>query len=189
MYDIKGIPKNAKLVFKGKIFKVYQWRQRLYDGSYKTYEMITRPNIVGVIAVVGRKIAVTDQIQPGMQHRTIEIPGGRPEKDENPLNTAKRELLEEAGLKSKNWRLFKVKRMRGKVHWSIYTYIAKDCKKDSGQNLDAGEKIDVKLISFDRFLKLASKTIDSISVDCTEMRYNKTKRDAFYGLLFGKVGK
>jgi len=31
------IPKDAKLVFKGKIFDVYQWQQKVYDGTTVTY--------------------------------------------------------------------------------------------------------------------------------------------------------
>ena len=39
------IPPEAKCVFRGKIFDVYQWPQRLYDGSTATFEMLRRRGI------------------------------------------------------------------------------------------------------------------------------------------------
>jgi hypothetical protein len=31
-------PKGAKLAFRGVVFDVYQWKQRMFDGSYQTFE-------------------------------------------------------------------------------------------------------------------------------------------------------
>ncbi len=39
------IPPNAKRVFKGIIFDVYQWQQKMFDGSKETFEMLKRANL------------------------------------------------------------------------------------------------------------------------------------------------
>ena len=44
-------PPQAKRVFKGMIFDVYQWEQEMYDGSTHTFEKIIRPDTVLVIPV------------------------------------------------------------------------------------------------------------------------------------------
>lgn len=45
------IPREAELVFRGEIYKVYQWPQKMPDGSVKTFEMLRRPDTVMVIAL------------------------------------------------------------------------------------------------------------------------------------------
>lgn len=34
------LPPQAKKVFTGQIFDVYQWEQEMYDGSFETFEML-----------------------------------------------------------------------------------------------------------------------------------------------------
>jgi len=60
------IPPEAQCVFAGEIFSVYQWPQRLYDGSVATFEMVRRPDTVFVIAVDDAgNVLVNDEEQPG----------------------------------------------------------------------------------------------------------------------------
>ena len=58
------IPKEAKLVFKGQIFDVYQWKQKMFDGSYETFEALKRKDNASIIPVVGNKILICEQEQP-----------------------------------------------------------------------------------------------------------------------------
>ncbi len=43
------------------------------------------------------------------------------------------------------------------MEWEIYTYIARDCKKLGEPHLDAGEKIQTRLIDFEEFLMLSEE--------------------------------
>ena len=60
---------KGKLVFDGEIFRVYQWKQRLYDGSYATFEVATRPSIVQILPEVDQKIAIAFEEQPAIPDR------------------------------------------------------------------------------------------------------------------------
>ncbi len=51
-------------VFKGKIHDMLQWRQRMFDGSYATFEKIRRPDTSEIVAIVGDRILVQFQRQP-----------------------------------------------------------------------------------------------------------------------------
>src|SRR5882757_3955251 len=108
MYNksIMKIPPQAKKVFQGVIFSVYQWQQEMFDGSTETFEMLKRPNTIEVIATQGDKILISRQSQPNKEN-FYSLFGGRAEEGEDPLVTAKRELLEESGLESDDWELFK----------------------------------------------------------------------------------
>lgn len=85
------VPSQAKRVFKGIIFDVYQWEQELFDGSKQTFEMLKRPDTVEVIAVKDGSILMSRQSQPN-KHDFFSLFGGRVEPDEEPLAAAQREL-------------------------------------------------------------------------------------------------
>ncbi len=73
------IPGNARLVFKGVIFDVYQWEQELFDGTKTTFEKLKRPDTVVVFPVLPNgKILLTKQEQPGKEP-FIGATGGRAE--------------------------------------------------------------------------------------------------------------
>lgn len=148
------IPKEAKRVFKGVIFEVYHWQQKMFDGSYETYEALKRPNTVQIIATKDGKIILGYEQQPDMEKPLYVTLGGKQEEGEEPLVAAKKELLEEAGLVSDYWELIKIYRPFGKIIWEIYLFVARNCKKVAEQNLDPGEKIELKEVSFDEFVEI-----------------------------------
>ena len=125
----------------------------MFDGTVSTFEMLKRPNTVEVIAVKDGKICLSHQSQP-TKSDFYSLFGGRGEEGEEPLATAKRELLEESGLVSDNWQLYKTYYPLHKIDWSVYTYIAKDCHKVAEPELDPGERIEMREYSFDSFIDL-----------------------------------
>lgn len=145
------IPPHAERVFKGVIFDIYQWPQTLYDGTTVTFEMARRPDTVVVIPLNGKEVFYSAQEQPN-KSPYLSLFGGRVDEGEQPLAAAKRELLEESGLLSENWEEFFTWRAPGKVEWSIYYYIARGVKKVQEQQLDGGEKVEVRTCSIDEFL-------------------------------------
>ncbi len=149
------IPPQATQVFKGKIFEVWQWEQKLFDGTTDTFEMLRRPNTANVIAVVGENILVCEQRQPDRQQAYLSLPGGRCDWNEDPLAAAKRELLEETGYASDDWEIFQEHSPEAKLDWTILTYVARNCRKAQEPHLDAGEEITARLLTFDEFLAMS----------------------------------
>lgn len=147
------IPKEAKKVFDGIIFDVCQWQQKMYDGSYQTFEMLKRPMTVEVIATSKDKILLGLQSQPNKEN-FYSFFGGRLEDNEDALEGVKRELLEEAGLESKEWELWKTYHPASKIEWDVHLFIARNCTHVAKQNLDSGERIEIKEFSFEEFVDL-----------------------------------
>ena len=148
------IPKNAKRVFKGVIFDVYQWEQDLYNGAKTTFEKLQRPDTVLIIPVTKEgKIILSYQEQPG-KAPFVGTVGGRVDEGENALEAAKRELLEEAGYEAKDWLLLDAFQPVSKIEWAIYVLVARGCHKVAEQSLDGGEKIDLKLVNFEEFVEM-----------------------------------
>jgi len=59
------IPKHAKRVFTGEFFEVFNWPQKMFDGTTRTFERLKRRDGVSIIAAVNNKIVVLRQKQPG----------------------------------------------------------------------------------------------------------------------------
>ena len=149
------IPDNAKKVFGGVLFDVYQWEQELFDGTKTLFEKLKRPDTVVVFPVLDDgKILLTEQEQPGKEP-FVGATGGRVDNGEDILEAAKRELLEESGYESSEFILWDAQHPTSKIDWVVYTFIAKGLKKVSDMNLDAGEKIILKPVSLDEFIDIA----------------------------------
>lgn len=153
--DAALIPDQAKRVFEGQIFDVYQWPQTMFDGSSSTFEMLKRPDTVAAICLVNDQILVLDDDQPHFGSRQS-FPSGRVEPDDASIEAAAwREVLEETGYAFKKWRLLKVQQPHLKIEWFVYLWLA--WEQDGAKqppNLDAGEKITLHEISFDELKDL-----------------------------------
>lgn len=149
------MPESAKLVFKGKIFDTYQWEQEGYDGKTYIFEKVKRADTVVIIGLTSEgNILMTQQEQPGKKP-FMALAGGRVGEGEDVLEAAKRELLEETGYASEQWELFEAQQPISKVEWAVYYFIARNCRKVQGQELDGGEKVELRLTTFDEFVEIA----------------------------------
>ncbi len=150
-----AIPPHARKVFQGEIFSVYQWEQELFDGTSATFEMVQRPDTVQVIPIIDNKIIICDEEQPG-QMRHASFLGGRVEIDEDTLAAAKRELLEETWMTAKTWKHLASYTPHTKIDWTIHYFVAHDCEKIQDPQLEAGERISLRAISFEEFVQVVS---------------------------------
>lgn len=139
------IPENAQAVFRGQIFEIFQWPQRMFDATTATFEMLRRPDTVQIVAIKDNELVLVNDEQPGRKGARLHFPGGRVDpEDASWLTAAKRELLEETGLEFEDWRLVHVEQPHQKIEWFVSFFIATNFKKASPQHVDkGGEKIEV----------------------------------------------
>ena len=119
------------------------------------FYIIEYPNCINIIAITeDEEFILVRQYRHGIGEIHYELCAGNIENGENPLDAAKRELLEETGYCSDNWELY----MKCAVNPSMittfcYTYIARDVKRVSTQNLETTEDIDVYLLCKDELIQ------------------------------------
>jgi ADP-ribose pyrophosphatase len=147
--DAVLVPENAKRVFEGVIYDVYQWQQKMFDESSATFEMLRRPDTVQIICSDNNKLLVLEEEQPHAGRRTNFAGGRVDEDDESILSAAKREVLEETGLTFNNWKLLDVVQPHAKFEWFIYTYLASAKLSETDQKLDNGEKVTLLWLDFE----------------------------------------
>ena len=158
----------------------------MYDGSKATFEALKRPGTIQIIPTQEGHVLLSHEEQP-TKALSYTFLGGRMEENEEPLETAKRELLEESGLESDDWELIKTYHVEGKINWPVYLFTARNCRKTTEPHLDPGEKIEVLKVTFDRFIEIVSSEAfwgQNIANDILRMRLDKTKLEDFKRKLF-----
>jgi ADP-ribose pyrophosphatase len=94
-------PDESRRVFEGRRISVDVERW----GDHER-EIVRHPGAVAIVAVdADRRVTLVRQLREPVRKHLLELPAGTCEPDEDALATAKRELVEEAGLGGGEWRL------------------------------------------------------------------------------------
>jgi ADP-ribose pyrophosphatase len=94
-------PDGVEHIYEGKLIDVVVERW----GDHER-EIVQHPGAVAIVAidVEGCVVLVRQLREPARKH-LLELPAGTLERGEDPLDTARRELIEETGLHGGEWRL------------------------------------------------------------------------------------
>jgi ADP-ribose diphosphatase len=93
-------PNGSRTVYDGKLVDVVVER-----WGEQEREIVEHPGAVAIIAVDEEdKVVMVRQLREPARKKLLEIPAGTVDAGEEPLETAKRELAEETGLRGGQWR-------------------------------------------------------------------------------------
>lgn len=107
---------------------------------------------------------------------------------ETPKQAAARELLEETGLAPKTLKLWKSVKRSWRIGAKIHFFVARDCVKIAEQKLDGGEKIQIKLVTFEQFLRFSEETTfhnRDLIIEMLRARLDRKKKAALRKLILG----
>lgn len=136
---------NSELKYHGKIMDVYRDDVELSDGTKTLREVVKKPNAVGIAAIKEDKILMVKQFRYAVGEAMLEIPAGKIDEGETPLECAKRELEEETGYTAQTWQpLGFVYVSAGFTNEKIHLFLAenltyKQAKPDAGEILECYE--------------------------------------------------
>lgn len=86
-------------VWDGKIFSVDRLKVKLTDGREATRDVVRHSGAVAIVALTDDgRICLVRQYRTALNRVTVEIPAGKLKPGEDPLDCARRELLEETGM-------------------------------------------------------------------------------------------
>ncbi|MBI1870253.1 MAG: NUDIX hydrolase [Chlamydiae bacterium] len=95
---MKEITISEKKIYTGRILDLVVKKVRMPNGLIATREVVTHGGVIAVIPFLeDGKIVMVKQYRKTAEKITLEIPAGRMDPGETPLQTTKRELREETG--------------------------------------------------------------------------------------------
>jgi ADP-ribose pyrophosphatase len=143
-------------VFNGRVIQVNVERVELPNGSVADLEIIHHPGGAAVVAVdTQRRVCLLRQFRHAANGWLWELPAGKIDNREPPLQTAQRELEEEAGFRAARWdSLGEYVSSPGVFTEVIHLYFATSLTATAA-NPEAHEVIEVHWKPFDEVLRMA----------------------------------
>lgn len=138
---------SSKIIYRGRILEVREDEVRLPDGNTSRREYIVHPGAAVMLAMPDpQSVIIERQYRYALRTHVYELPAGKIDPGEDPLDTAKRELAEETGYRAREWRhLLTTYPVVGYSNERIELYLARDLEH-VGNALDDGEFLDVLLM-------------------------------------------
>jgi ADP-ribose pyrophosphatase len=124
---------------------------RLPDGNVHEFEIkLEAPSAVVLALRDDGRVVLVREFRPGLEESVLELPGGEIDEGEDPLDAARRELLEETGYEGEIV-------AAGTMFDCAYStrirhvFVARGCRRVADPRPDAGEAPEVELVSLDEF--------------------------------------
>ena len=132
--------KKSEIIFRGKVFNLQVDEIHYDSGNASVREVAVHPGGAVIVPVTDEgKIVMVKQFRYPFQKELLELPAGKLEINEDPLNCASRELEEETGYKSDNLKkLGNIFTAPGYSSEVLYIYSARNLKKNK-INREEGE--------------------------------------------------
>jgi ADP-ribose pyrophosphatase len=149
---------HSETVFQGRFLKITRDQVKTPDGQISHREYIRHPGAAVILPVLddGRIILIR-QYRHAVKKVFWEIPAGKRDLNENPLQTANRELEEETGYHSDEMTpMTVIYPVIGYADEEMFLYLAKKLKPGK-QKLDPGENLNVQILSWVEVWSLIQK--------------------------------
>lgn len=96
---------RSRTVYRGRLLHVLEDEVRLSDGRAARREYVRHPGAVMIVPFLdSRTVVLVRQYRYPLARHFYEIPAGKIDPGETPLQTARRELREECGYEARKWR-------------------------------------------------------------------------------------
>lgn len=167
---------SSSYLYRGRIINVRQDRVQASGNQVTFREIVEHPGAVAILALDEEKnlVLVKQHRQPAGEI-LLEIPAGKLESGEDPIDCAKREMAEETGLEGSSWQeLFAFYPSPGFCDEIIYLYKVEGLNKAVSPVTDPEERISV--------IKLPLKEVGDMIIN-GEIKDGKTIIALQYALI------
>jgi len=149
----KTLSRNT--VFVGRILKLRVDAVELPGGRRSRREVVEHAGAVAIVPVTDKgEVLLVRQYRYPVENELLEIPAGKLEKGEEPLDCARRELSEETGWEAKKWKqLYCYYSSPGFSNEKLYMFYARELEY-KGQHPDEEENLEVVKVPFHRALEM-----------------------------------
>lgn len=145
---------HSETVYKGRVFKMVRENITLSKGSTFNIDIIHHPGAAAIVPLSdSNKVVLIYQYRHAVGGCLWEIPAGTLDGNEDPIECAKRELIEETGYSANQWdKLGEIVPVPGYSSERIHLFLARKLIPAT-QNLGKDEMLDVHEIDFDEVIR------------------------------------
>lgn len=162
--------KKEESIYAGPLLCLYKQTLELPNGNVVISDIVKHPGAVAILAITDeKKVLLVKQWRRAAKTILLELPAGRLEKEEHPIDCAGRELREETGFRAETLiPLGGFYTAPGFCDEYIHLFLAKDLTPDPLWAEDS-DHIDLLTLSFEEILRLSiqgeivdSKTLSAL---------------------------
>ncbi len=154
---------SSKVVYQGPLFRVFHDKLIEPGGRRNERDVIRHNGSVVILALDNSKskrdpwIVMERQYRHAANRHLWELPAGKIDEGEEPLEGAKRELAEETGYRAKKWRpLVEYYASPGFLGESMKVFVAQGLEAGHAQP-EEDEEIELRLVKLSELLKMIEK--------------------------------
>lgn len=148
---------SSEMKFKGNVLSLREDLVQLPNNSTSKREVVQHNGAVGIVALnENNEIVLVKQFRAGIRRVTLELPAGKLELGEEPLECGKRELEEETGYKANSFKkLVSFATSPAILEEIIHIFLASDLYEGK-TNPDEDEFVETVTVSLNQAKKLIS---------------------------------
>ena len=120
----------GEVLFEGRMLRLERDTVRLPNGLVTSREVVRHPGAVGIIALQDKHVLLVRQYRYPVAQETLEIPAGKLDPQELPLDCAVRELREETGYRGSMEHISTFYTTPGFTDEMMHLYLARDLAWD-----------------------------------------------------------
>lgn len=144
----------GEVVFEGRMLRLERDIVSLPNGLEASREVVRHPGAVGIVALQDQHILLVRQYRYAVSQETLEIPAGKLDAQEQPLDCALRELREETGYRGTMEHISSFYTTPGFTDEVIHLFLARDLVWDP-LTPDEDEFLGVEAIPWDEAVQNA----------------------------------
>ncbi|MEP7338586.1 MAG: NUDIX hydrolase [Acidobacteriota bacterium] len=149
---------ESQSIFKGLVFNVERDRLREENGCEIIREVVRHPGGAGCLPLFDDgRVAMVKQYRHPARRELLEIPAGKIEANETPMECAAREVEQEIGFRAGRIEpLAEFYSTPGFCEERLYVYLATELEQ-TGQNLDHDEFVEIVYLPFGEAVAMAER--------------------------------
>ena len=146
---------REETIYQARVFRLCRERMILPNGIQADFDVIHHPGSSAIVPLLpDNHVVMVKQYRPSVEDFIWEVPAGTLNPGEDPLECARRELIEEAGYRAKHWeKLIEILPAPGYTDERIHLYAARDLHP-APQNLDKDEVLEVTRLALGETLTM-----------------------------------
>jgi ADP-ribose pyrophosphatase len=149
---------ERRTIFEGKVVRLYVDRVRLPSGMEAEREVVLHRGAVGMVALDGDGyVFLVRQYRHAPGEELLEIPAGKLDEGEDPLQCARRELKEEVGCSASQWmKMAAFYTSPGFSDEVLHLYLARDLRSGEADP-EEDEFLEIVRVSLSEALSMIAK--------------------------------